>query len=324
MHGAKATLTTRLPALHIDADKATVALGTIDAHATTMATFAISLDKTLMAPTESDMVVTLESDDGCGPVQIPVIRKLNTDDKPSSSATDTFDASDTPWTLSHVKQSPTDDGELWFHVRATALDGLWLGADQSATSDVSLTSPPITAGPGALTIAFVHAFGFETQDPGGPTEARFDGGVIEISTDNGATWQDVLAFADPGYNGTLDSDPRGTNVLKGRRAFTFVNRSFPNGDTVRLNFATKLAGQTFRLRFRIGTDQAGGGPGWLIDNFQVSGASNTPFPTVVADGGACEPHNDGGCCQVGGMSTGNIILALGLLGLVLRRRRRHS
>ena len=324
MHGAKATLTTRLPAIHIDADKATVALGTIDAHATAMATFTVSLDSTLTQPTDSDMVVTLASDDGCGPVQIPVIRKLNTDDKPSSSATDTFDASGTPWTVSHVKQSATDNDELWFHVRATSLDGLWLGADLSATSDISLTSPPITAGSGALIIAFVHAFGFEAQNPGAPNQISFDGGVIEISTDDGATWQDVMAFADPGYNGTLDNDPRGTNVLKGRKAFTFINRSFPNGDTVRLNFGTKLAGKTFRLRFRIGTDEAGGGPGWLIDNFQVSGASNTPFPTVVADDGRCDgAPDDGGCCQAGGMGTGNIAAALGVLGLVLRRRRRH-
>ena len=75
----------------------------------------------------------------------------------------------------------------------------------------------------------------------------------------------------------------------------------------------------------VGTDEAAGGPGWLLDNFQVSGASNTPFPTVVADGGNCDaPHDDGGCCQAGGMSTGNLAAALGVLGLVLRRRRRHS
>jgi len=326
MHGAKATLTTGLPALHIDAGKATVSLGTIEAYATTMATFTVSMDGTLKEPTNSDMVVTLASDDGCGPVQIPVTRKLNADDKPTSSATDTFDADGTPWTVSHVKQSNTDTDELWFHVRATALDGLWLGIDQSSTSDISLTSPPIQAGSGALTIAFQHAFGFEAQNPGGPDQVNFDGGVIEISTDKGTTWQDVTAFADPGYNGTLDSDPRGTNVLKGRRAFTFINQSFPGPDTVKLNFGTRLAGQTFQLRFRIGTDEASGGPGWLLDNFQVSGASNTPFPTVVADRGNCDrpETDDGGCCQVGGMSTGNLAAALGVLGLVLRRRRRRS
>jgi MYXO-CTERM domain-containing protein len=101
-------------------------------------------------------------------------------------------------------------------------------------------------------------------------------------------WQDISTFANPGYNVTLTN---GTgNPLQGRAGYGSTNPSAPAADTVTLDLGTALAGQTVRLRFRIGTDGGVGAPGWTIDDLVFQGIDNTPFTTVVLHGG-------GGQCQ---------------------------
>jgi MYXO-CTERM domain-containing protein len=88
-----------------------------------------------------------------------------------------------------------------------------------------------------------------------------------------------------------------------------------------------MAGQTFQLRFLIGTDQAVGAGGWRIDDLKVSGLTNKPFPSQVDDAGACNPDapgpDDGGCCQTGGGRGGELVAGLFVVGGLLRRRRRR-
>jgi len=43
-----------------------------------------------------------------------------------------------------------------------------------------------------------------------------------------------------------------------------------------------------QLRFRAGSDDATALAGWLIDDISVSGISNTPFSSVVAEIGCCK------------------------------------
>jgi uncharacterized protein (TIGR03382 family) len=138
-------------------------------------------------------------------------------------------------------------------------------------------------GTGALTIGFSHRFDFEWS--GG---MYFDGGVIEVSTDGGATWADASTFTgvNPGYTGTLGTTSG--NSLGGRRAYGRRNAAYPNRNTVSLTFGTQLAGRTIRLRFRIGTDAAAGGGGWEIDDLTFAGLTNTPFPVINAEGATCQ------------------------------------
>lgn len=56
---------------------------------------------------------------------------------------------------------------------------------------------------------------------------------------------------------------------------------------VTLNFGTQLAGQTVRLRFRIGTDMLVGDEGWELDNLAFQGITNAPFPALVAETAVC-------------------------------------
>jgi uncharacterized protein (TIGR03382 family) len=242
----------------------------------------------------SDLQIAVTASNGCANVALPIIAPLNTDDKPASSATESFDAVGMVW-------GTTAGTTTWSHVRETGLDGMMSGNDPSFTSDASLTSPPLTAGPGNLTISFSHKFSFEFTPASGATPSQaFDGGVIEFSTDSGATWTDIGLIANPGYTATLLTG--GTNPLAGRRAFGGTNPSFPASDTFTLFLGNRLAGKTFRLRFRIGTDSNTGAAGWQIDDIAFTGIVGTPFPTLVPSAGKCSKQGGGGGSGDGGGS----------------------
>ncbi|HSR97730.1 MAG TPA: M36 family metallopeptidase, partial [Kofleriaceae bacterium] len=320
------SLTAGAPGVHIE--QATVAVGTLAAYASTTASFTVALDEGVSTRMPGDFHIELAASNGCNPsLEVPLSLRLNTDDVPDSSATDTFDTGDSVWT--------TTGDARWSHDRRSALDGFWAGSDAGTVSDASLVSPALTAGDGPLAISFSHRFAFERAGATG-----FDGGVVEISTDDGASWADVSVFADPGYNATLagSADIAG-NPLAGRRAYGRINFAYPNPETVMLRFGTALAGKTFRLRFRIGSDNMNGDAGWEIDNVAFTGIVGMPFPTLVPDAGHClagpepgpgagsgDPGNhdgDGGCAAGAGADRGaGAVLGLGLFAVLLRRRRR--
>lgn len=93
------------------------------------------------------------------------------------------------------------------------------------------------------------------------------------------------------------------NPLSGRPAYGHTNVGFPGTQTVTLNIGTALSGQTFRLRFRAGSDTNTGDTGWEIDNLVFSGIVGTPFPTQVPDAGTC--NTTPGCTiSIAGPATG--------------------
>jgi hypothetical protein len=127
------------------------------------------------------------------------------------------------------------------------------------------------------------------------------------------------------------------------------NPSWPDPDLVTVNLGTALAGQAFRVRFHIGTDQAAGGAGWQLDDIGFTGLDNTPFARLVekpsacggapadggsapdmgtaADGGEPAAGKGGGCgCVLGAAPGGGALLvaalAAGALGGARLRRRR--
>jgi large repetitive protein len=337
------TLATTTPGVTITTP--TRVVGAIAAYGTTTATFNIILDDTLTAAVAGDFTVTVTTSNGCNSsAAVPLAIRLNTDDKLAASATDSFDAGATVWTA--VNTLSATPGPLFTHGRRTALDGIFAGADVSSASDASVISPSLTAGAGPLTITFSHKFDFEAN-----ATTAFDGGVLEYSLDNGATWLDISGIANPGYNVTITGTPDVTgNALSGRQAFGRRNAAFPASNTVTLNVGTALANKAFLLRFRIGTDANTGAPGWEINDVAFSGIVGTPFPTLIADPGHCRgaaiaPPTEGtggspsggtaggaetdddrelldeGGCTTGGPGVG-LGMVLGLAAVILRRRRR--
>jgi len=265
------TLSSATAGVHIVSS--TVAVGAVAAYGSTTATFDVSLDDTVAGLVSGDFTVALVTTNGCNSsVTVPFSTRLNADDVANASATDSFDTSGSVWT-------PLGDG-AFSHARRSALDGFWFGKNLGFASDSSLVSPALSAGAGPLTISFVHRFSFE---PG------FDGAVLEYSTD-GATWLDISGIANPSYNATLLADTG--NPLAGRPGYTAASPGFPATSNVTLSIGTALANQTFRLRFRAGTDSGAASTGWEIDNLAFSGIVGTPFPTQVPDTGACTPPPD--------------------------------
>jgi serine protease AprX len=159
--------------------------------------------------------------------------------------------------------------------------------DPDVVSDKRLDSPtwfPFEAY--WVRLAFRHNFNFEasSEDP----NLGFDGGVLEISTDNGNTFQDITAvgsFVNGGYNRTISTD-RGSPIA-GRQAWSGNSQGFIT-TTVELPFSLYLS----KLRWRMASDTSGSNEGWRVDDPYIyechfSGTptatpTSSPTPTATA------------------------------------------
>ncbi len=139
----------------------------------------------------------------------------------------------------------------------------WFAGAPATGKDVSLEPPAFI--PGATSVVtFWHKYDFEDD---------WDGGVLELSTDNGATWVDVGALTSTGYDDTLTVNPQSS--LSGRPAWNGLNPAYPLFDQVTLDMSG-WSGLQCRLRFRLGTDLASSGvavPGWNIDDYSINDAA---------------------------------------------------
>jgi hypothetical protein len=228
-----------------------------------------------------DVTFTITIQDAGPPVVGPVVANysdhINVDDAPNTSATDTVEARQTPWT--NASSFPFDANVLWRRIApdATSANHAWFAPTPGKASDQQLVSPVMTVdGSGSFNLQFDHEYGFEF-DAG----ANYDGGIVEMSV-NGGTWTDINTSA---YTGTLVNYTGNLNPLKGRAAF--VKNS---GGTVHTSLTRAVApGSTVQIRFRLGSDNAVGAFGWQVDNIALTGIVETPFPTIAADPDACHP-----------------------------------
>lgn len=96
------------------------------------------------------------------------------------------------------------------------------------------------------------------------TESGYDGGVIEISTNDGATWQGLKnkMILNP-YLQTIDA-ASGT-ILAGKEAFTGNSGGFLK---TAINLSS-YAGQNIRLRWLFSSDEGTGGTGWYVDDITL-------------------------------------------------------
>ncbi len=177
------------------------------------------------------------------------------------------------WTVQPDWYYPQSGNPLDFDAMyaTSGIQNLW-GDDRPTTGDYSISMSSGVAIPAGLTtfLRFNHAYGFE-DDPG----HAYDGGVLEYTT-NGSTWSDLgPLLTDGGYNGTLTT--ASDNPLEGRNAFVRESNGYKSS---RANL-TSLAGQSVRIRFRIGTDFIVGDYGWFIDDIRIYTCGPPVAPTAV-------------------------------------------
>lgn len=170
----------------------------------------------------------------------------------------------------------------------------WYAPDPESTANVYLTTPSFSVPvDGSFSMKFDHHYDFESLLPLPVFGIGYDGGVLEVSVDSGASWTEVTDF---GARFTLHGYSGRAQVLK-HRAFVNSNSGL---QTSVLDFGKTLAGKTAQIRFRVASDELNGGYGWAVDNVQFTGASAPVFNTVSADDGTCLPP--GG--TTGGETTG--------------------
>ncbi|MFN8634512.1 MAG: hypothetical protein U0893_11700 [Chloroflexota bacterium] len=136
--------------------------------------------------------------------------------------------------------------------------------------------------PAGAFLRFNHSWRFDTTFSGS-TPFYWDGGILEYSTNGGTSWTNaspLIASGEGGYTGTLVSGSG--NPLGGQAAWVGLRDYAPT----RVNLSS-LAGQSFRFRFRIGTDSVGGAEGWFIDDVRLytCAVSATPGITVTPTSG---------------------------------------
>ena len=151
--------------------------------------------------------------------------------------------------------------------------------DPSALSDKRLDSPSLFFYEACCAqLTFQHNFNLEASeiDP----NVGFDGGVLEISTDGGNTYRDIImaggSFVSGGYNRTIATD-RGSPIA-GRQAWSGNSQGFIT-TIVNLPFIPTLA----MLRWRMASDNGGSGEGWRVDMISVTWCELKPCqpPTPI-------------------------------------------
>jgi large repetitive protein len=317
----------------------TVELGALEPFATATAKIRVDLARSMTALSLIDFALAVDAPDACQPhLTRPSAFRVNYAVVAASSATDDVESPNSTWI-----GDGTDVGSAWARVESAPGNHAWRGLDLSWVADNWIISPPLdVSATEKLVLGFTHKYDFEASDYQGQF-LYWDGAVVEITKDAGTTWEDVKTYGDPGYSGTLTdiSD----NPLGNREAYAGQNPSYPDRDTVSIDFGTAFAGATVQVRFRIGTDQAAAATAWEIDDIGFAGVTNTPFASLVESPSACgsgaqddggTPSGDGGGNGDGGDGGGKdggcgcrasgplapTALPLLLVVLLLPRRRR--
>ena len=233
----------------------------------------------------ADFQVSIDSPEvGFGSLKLTSEQRVNYDVQLAGTATETVEGGE-GWTATGgAAASPNINP--WQRRALSPTQHVWWGPDNNGQFDgtrpdgpdeQSLVSPVMSVGAGPLTISFSHRFAFEA--------GNWDGGVVEISTDGGATWSDIGAGSYNGITNAVTTAPIGS----GRPAYVGRNAGWPSFINTNLNLGTTYAGQNVQIRFRVGSDENTGSPGWDVDNIAVSGLTNTPFTALVGETGSCNP-----------------------------------
>jgi hypothetical protein len=126
-------------------------------------------------------------------------------------------------------------------------------------------------------MTFRHNFNLEASDV--DPNVGFDGGVLEMSTDSGNTFQDILAvggtFVIGGYNRTISTDR--DSPIGGRQAWSGNSGGFM---TTVVNVPAFQGPASTKFRWRMASDNSGSGEGWRVDTVSISWCHVVPCTPI--------------------------------------------
>ena len=268
----------------------TIAFGSTEPLETATGSIQIALASGLVGPQPID--VSIAFGDGAlttlGTQTVGFSRRGNIDEVVGQSFTDNVEPI-LATGFSQVILAPAAGGQNlpvgWFRNEITAYDHDYRAADLNGLSDLALVSPVLNIGTDPVSVTFRHRYSFEFS---GTT--LFDGGVVEVSKDAGATWADITSFPGVTVTGQGYTNPlAGGSPLGNRRAFGGISPGYPAYVTTTYNLGTQfaglLAGSTtgFVVRFRIGTDSNGHADGWEVDDITITGSAARPFRALLGN-----------------------------------------
>ncbi len=174
---------------------------------------------------------------------------------------DDLESGATGWTVA-------GSGSTWELQGAVANSGAnaWHAEDVPAVSDQWLISPSVVlpAATAAHTLQFWNRQIIEDSAAG-----CYDGAMVEISVDDGVSWQSIPGVAlltDP-WDGPIDGGF--SNPAAGLDAWCGDPQDWLNS----VIDISAFAGQSVRFRFRLATDSSVGREGWYIDDVLVQSCS---------------------------------------------------
>lgn len=180
---------------------------------------------------------------------ITVTLSVNTPSEAVMLLRDDLEANPFAWTA-----SPGLNQFVWTTEDAFSGDYSFKTTNPDNLSNLTLTwNEPLNVTAGTH-LRFAHRFN---------TEANFDGGVVEVSTDDGLTWTDLgPLFVENGYNSfvALADNPLINGFCFGGNSGKFIH-SMAN--------LSPFAGQTLRLRYRFASDVLTAAEGWFIDDVEL-------------------------------------------------------
>jgi len=146
---------------------------------------------------------------------------------------------------------------------------------QYAGDQVGYLNTPIydLTGWSALYISWDYWSSFE-----GPA-TNFDGGILEISNDGGATWVQIDSLAQGHLNPTYDEQLAGTGALGTAWAYCYSTDpdwvSVSSQDLMALGYVA--SGDQVQIRGTFASDPLAAGQGWFMDNARIA---DTPPPDL--------------------------------------------
>jgi uncharacterized repeat protein (TIGR01451 family) len=228
--------------------------------------------------TATGSAVTLEVGDMSNGEVVTISYKLASDEE-IFSTTQYFDGmenDDENWFFLNLDP---EGFNVWEISELDAYEGekSWFIENTEFVNDqVIFLQEPVTVTGENPVLRFFHKFN---------TVIGFDGGVVEISTDGGFTWQRIPErLIRNGYNSTLDYQ---TLVIPFLEAFSGDSQGWI--DTY--IDLSDYAGQDINFRFRFGSNEGGvpttgTNPGWFVDNVEI-------MDMISYNGEACVMSNEG-------------------------------